>query len=461
MASVILSAQKGNVKALNTLYDANKESVVALCTTLLGDQAAAQNVTVSAFSRAFDALLAGQIEDEDSFGARLADETAELCKARAQRQNSKAFRLPANLNFANVPFRAESMTVEGDTCEQILANLPTLQKFVYVLYWGARLSYEAIGTALHVNAQTVELIVGAEEALLKNLLTALRERTGDDGWYDTDRFHDDLKKKLQSGKTTKETDDAVIQSFVKSAAPVRKKAAKGNRLTLTIALLSVVLVAGITLGVIMLVGGFGKDDTVPPTSSSKIPQVTWRTSIENPTHYAVIEIENYGKITVALDASVAPATVENFVSIAKAGKYDGTTFHRIIENFMMQGGDENIDGQGGDGIGGINGVENIVGEFTYNGYANDLAHVRGAISMARSTSNDSASSQFFIVHQDSRTSLDGRYAAFGYVIEGIEVVDAICESAQPTDDNGSIASKDQPVIKSIKAYTAEEYKALG
>lgn len=157
--------------------------------------------------------------------------------------------------------------------------------------------------------------------------------------------------------------------------------------------------------------------------------------------YADIEIKDYGKITVELDEKSAPITVKNFVSLAKDGFYNGLTFHRIMEGFMMQGGDPEGTGMGGSG-------KTIIGEFANNGYANNLSHTRGAISMARSSSNNSASSQFFIVHQDS-LFLDGDYAVFGYVTEGIEVVDAVCQAAQPVDNNGTIPPEQQPVITSI------------
>lgn len=156
---------------------------------------------------------------------------------------------------------------------------------------------------------------------------------------------------------------------------------------------------------------------------------------------AVIDVADYGTITVELDEAAAPETVANFVSLAREGFYDGLTFHRIIDGFMIQGGDPNGDGTGGSD-------KTILGEFSSNGVENNLSHTRGAISMARSDDYDSASSQFFIVHEDS-TYLDGSYAVFGYVTEGMEVVDAICTDAQPTDNNGSIEKEQQPVIKSI------------
>jgi len=156
---------------------------------------------------------------------------------------------------------------------------------------------------------------------------------------------------------------------------------------------------------------------------------------------ATIEIEDYGTITVALDENAAPETVKNFVALAQDGFYDGLTFHRIISGFMMQGGDPDGNGTGGSD-------KTIKGEFSDNGVDNPLSHTRGAISMARSNDYDSASSQFFIVHEDS-TYLDGGYAVFGYVTDGMDVVDAICEDANPTDNNGTISKEDQPVISKI------------
>lgn len=160
------------------------------------------------------------------------------------------------------------------------------------------------------------------------------------------------------------------------------------------------------------------------------------------THHATIEVEGYGAIKLELDADVAPVTVANFAKLAGEGFYDGLTFHRIIEGFMVQGGDPNGNGTGGSD-------EKIVGEFSDNGHPNSISHVRGTVSMARSQAYNSASSQFFIMQADT-PSLDGQYAAFGHVTEGMDVVDAMCEAARPTDNNGTIAAADQPRIASAK-----------
>ena len=154
-------------------------------------------------------------------------------------------------------------------------------------------------------------------------------------------------------------------------------------------------------------------------------------------------IAEYGKLELELDADVAPITVTNFVNLAKKGFYNGLTFHRIMSGFMIQGGDPNGDGTGGS-------EETIKGEFKSNGIENTMSHKRGVISMARTQNDpDSASSQFFIVQEDS-DFLDGDYAAFGKVTAGMDIVDKICQSVQPIDNNGTVPADQQPKITAIK-----------
>ncbi len=160
-------------------------------------------------------------------------------------------------------------------------------------------------------------------------------------------------------------------------------------------------------------------------------------------HHAEIVIAEYGKLELELDADVAPITVTNFVNLAKKGFYNGLTFHRIMSGFMIQGGDPNGDGTGGS-------EETIKGEFKSNGIENTMSHKRGVISMARTQNDpDSASSQFFIVQADS-DFLDGDYAAFGKVTAGMDIVDKICQSVQPIDNNGTVPADQQPKITAIK-----------
>lgn len=192
--------------------------------------------------------------------------------------------------------------------------------------------------------------------------------------------------------------------------------------------------------------------------------------------YVEMCISGYGKMVILLDATTAPETVANFISLVESGFYNGLTFHRIIIDFMIQGGDPNADGTGGHTD--ANGKEiNIKGEFASNGHPNDISHLKGVISMARSDDPNSASSQFFICNANASKSLDGSYAAFGYVVEGISVVDKVTEDVFPKTayadyygsyeidyyygtykyvvwqylGNGTVERKaDQPVIKYIK-----------
>ena len=151
-----------------------------------------------------------------------------------------------------------------------------------------------------------------------------------------------------------------------------------------------------------------------------------------------IEMENGGIMRLELYPDIAPITVENFLDLVNDGFYDGLIFHRVINNFMIQGGDPTGTGMGGS-------ENTIKGEFAQNGVKNDLSHTRGVISMARSQSYDSASSQFFIVHQDS-TYLDGSYAAFGKMVAGYDVLDEIATT--PTDS--SYKPLTDQVIKTIR-----------
>lgn len=158
-------------------------------------------------------------------------------------------------------------------------------------------------------------------------------------------------------------------------------------------------------------------------------------------HHVRIVVKDYGTIEATLNANVAPITVSNFAHLAESGFYNGLTFHRIIDGFMIQGGDPKGNGSGGS-------ENKIKGEFTKNGVENNISHTRGTISMARAQDPNSASSQFFIMQADNST-LNGNYAAFGTVTSGMDVVDAICKGVKPTDSNGTIPASEQPVIESI------------
>ena len=175
---------------------------------------------------------------------------------------------------------------------------------------------------------------------------------------------------------------------------------------------------------------------------------------ENEEHPVVrIEIEGWGTVYAELYPEIAPISVENFLSLVDRHFYDGLTFHRIISGFMIQGG------------GSLEEVAPIKGEFSANGVENPLLHERGVLSMARTSVMDSATSQFFIMHETS-PHLDGQYAAFGRVLAGMGAVDRICGMTPVADSNGTVEPADQPVIRTIvradraeaEAAAAEEQK---
>ena len=211
---------------------------------------------------------------------------------------------------------------------------------------------------------------------------------------------------------------------------------------LTALFLSVVMCGTLLAGC-----GSSKSDEAPASDTNETTTEETTDASEEDTelltglHHVTIDVKDYGTISLELDADTAPISVTNFINLAKDGFYDGLTFHRIISGFMIQGGDPKGNGTGGSD-------QTIKGEFSENGVENDISHVRGTISMARANDPDSASSQFFIVHEDS-TFLDGQYAAFGHVTDGMDVVDAICENTPVQDNNGTVKAADQPVITSV------------
>lgn len=225
-------------------------------------------------------------------------------------------------------------------------------------------------------------------------------------------------------------------------------AEKKKEKRISIILISVIAVIITAAIILVLVFNVPHDESSTSQSQNSVQTIT--DVDDSKTYTAEIKVKDYGTIKVDLNAKAAPITVQNFVKLATSGFYDGLTFHRIMNDFMMQGGDPLADGTGG-------ADETIKGEFAENGYSNPLSHTRGAISMARNSYDmNSASSQFFIVQSDSNTAyLDGKYAAFGYVTEGMNIVDKICEEAQPIDENGTIERSQQPVIESIRISEKE------
>lgn len=216
----------------------------------------------------------------------------------------------------------------------------------------------------------------------------------------------------------------------------KKKAQRVNKILIPtlIAVAAIVALALIIWGVVSLVKYIQANDSIPDLTV---------------THHASLEIEGYGTVHIELYGNEAPETVTNFVKLANEGFYDGLTFHRIIDGFMAQGGGFDKDGKEKD-------ADTIYGEFKANGFNNNIPHVAGTISMARTNVYNSASSQFFIVDETSANntaSLDGKYAAFGKVTSGLDIINKLCDEIE-TGANGAVEVANRPVIKSISIHAS-------
>ena len=171
---------------------------------------------------------------------------------------------------------------------------------------------------------------------------------------------------------------------------------------------------------------------------------------ENPV--VAMDIKNYGSIVIELYPDIAPNTVNNFISLVKSGFYDNNSFHRLVPDFVLQGGDPKGDGTGGPGY-------SIKGEFSNNGFKNDLKHEKGIISMARGNDKDSAGSQFFIMLGTSNY-LDGDYAAFGKVIDGMGIIDKIAKNEKVSDSATGKLVHNLTITKAVIDLKGKEYSEV-
>lgn len=458
--TIIEKAHKGNLEAMKTLCDKNIKEVLNLCQLLLCDEAVAQSATTKLFKVTLENTASGYITSEEEFHDSIITKTVSFCKTYTLKKSSKAFSMPKNQNFSAVSYNEEKMSFDGEPYEVILKNLPTLHRFIYVLHTVLEYSDTQIAELLKINKYAVSAALAAESTNVMRILLIMSEATKKTTSMTADEFNEAISESKYEVTVSDSLDVAINEEIDKACEPIIAEAKRKKRKEVYITLISIVcviLIFGVVFAVIATSSDVDSTDSTDTTSESSEAEdededddstYTPEALDETLTYYADIEVEDYGTITIELDQESAPITAANFVELAESGFYNGLTFHRIIEGFMMQGGDPNGDGTGGSD-------NTIVGEFTDNGYDNELSHTRGAVSMARSTDYDSASSQFFIVQEDISDSLDGQYAVFGYVTEGMDIVDEICEAAEPTDDNGTIEAEDQPVITSVTIYTEE------
>lgn len=484
MDTIIQKAAKGNRTALTQLYEGCKQDIYFLCRALLRNNEATIPAAKWALKSTFQALAKGEVQTEEAFSVYAVKQAVSYCKKDITKADNRAFKLPPQKDFHISHVNEHYIDSKANAVDNYINCLPATQRFALVLRLIGVLTDSQIAKAIGLDAGSADILKAAEAENLGKVYRVLRAKEIFCFAPTTEllamAFDDALTQTFIPNEL-----DKYMTEYINSVAAPAEEAAKSKRKVYYIVSAVIVVVAVILIAV--LAGSnndtaVNEDDIAETLTSTEtdaelndvLDKATTDAvgnvestdadetdedsetdgSIENKIatldasliYYADIEIQDYGTITVQLDQASAPITAANFVSLAESGFYDGLTFHRIIEGFMMQGGDPEGNGTGGSD-------ENIVGEFTANGYDNTLSHTRGAISMARSSDYDSASSQFFIVHEDSSSSLDGQYAVFGYVTQGMDIVDAVCEAAEPTDNNGTITTEEQPVITSVTIRT--------
>ena len=430
MAVNFKNAAAGNAAAIEEIYSSCAGRFEALARLLCANKAMASKAASSVWENLMKDVKSGRIASLDALTGEGVDMVTAACRDLVARADRRAFS-PGTAKETEETAELPSKLYPGDpekglaSLSKALQALTPIQRFVTVLTAsGVPLSKTA--SVVNQSEGMVRGILAQSLPLLEKSLTSLSQKNYSIDIPKPDQLPELLEKGLAAAKPSAETDKAagvILRSF-EVKQPAWKKYA--------LACCAVVLcLCGVIAGV-----------RASQTKKAEENAAAEGQALASSEIYANIDVRDYGTIRVKLEPSAAPITVENFVKLAKSGFYDGLTFHRIMEGFMIQGGDPDGNGSGGSG-------ENIKGEFSANGVENSLSHTRGAISMARNSFDmDSASSQFFIVHEDS-TFLDGDYACFGYVTDGMEVVDAIAEDAQPIDNNGTIPADQQPVITSI------------
>lgn len=440
MATMTEQAKQGQRKALECLYGQNKQNVFFIAKSLLLNEQQAGEAAIHVFQNIWGERLPSGISTDEEFANEAMKMTIDYCRKIASKQNSKAFRTPPNKNFRINGFD-EHDGKEAYT-DYILRQMPELQRFLFVTHALCKFDDSQTAKLLKLPASLIPHALEAEKSNIEKLLAAAGKAD-----FSPENLIHDLEQEKTALAVPSKADERILTVIDGIAKPGEQKKKK----QMTIAGIAAAACLAVIIGAAIIFSPKNTDtNTLEPESESVLPESGTETTAssldESLSYYADIEIQGQGTITVALDQKSAPITTENFVNLAKSGFYDGLTFHRIMEGFMMQGGDPDGNGTGGSD-------QTIPGEFSANGYDNELSHTRGAVAMARSSGDyDSASSQFFIVHEDS-TFLDGQYAVFGYVTEGMDIVDAVCEAAEPTDDNGTIPAEEQPVISSITIRT--------
>lgn len=425
MSMFVSMAAKGSKAARVRLYNQNHKMVYFLCLRFLKNEKDAEAAVRQIFANIWDTL-----DPVADIRQQLIVAASQHCKNQLLAQDEKAFE-----PIGEVPAKMPAAKADADPTEMyvdyLLSKFDNLHRFVFLLKSTFGLNNTEVGELLDFDSIVVNKLMNEAEDLARHTLNNMKSRK-DCPIQHYEHVIQLLQHQMMHAEVSKELTAQVLCDIEETAAPASK-----------------IKWIGIVALCILLFGA------VLYPAVRTIPNYTDKT-------YAVIEVDlspvsaalpsdldPVGQIVVELDASIAPKTVANFIELAESGFYDGLTFHRVIYDFMIQGGDPNGDGTGGSD-------KTIEGEFYENGFPNPLSHVRGVISMARrGNDNNSATSQFFIMHTSTNASaLNGKYAAFGWVVEGMDYVDAIAAFTYTSDPNGTVPAEYQTKINSITIHNS-------
>lgn len=437
---LIAKSALGDKKSLDFICEKYGKYVYFFCTTVISDNKKAENAFKKSFKAIFSAI--SKNPNTDNLDEIVKSETAKVCKSAIFDENNHengAAKMQPFGDKDKIPSASAITAEQKNIFVNALKSINANQRIVVLLNLLCDYNTKKIADILKISEDKVQnSLEYGRENIKKQLRTSDSKFTKRDIIFLMTASANIVKEAAAQAKISDSVDsflDEIVLSLAKPQKSDKKKA------WIVISAVAVFLVAVIVVFVITSNKSNGSAGATNDSASASNVSATIGESQAKGTHHAEIDIKDYGVIKVELNGDVAPITVANFINLANSHFYDGLTFHRIIDGFMMQGGDPLGNGTGGS-------ENTIKGEFSQNGVENNLSHTRGAISMARSTDMDSASSQFFIVQSDS-TYLDGQYACFGYVTDGMDIVDEICKNAVTTDSNGSVSAENQPVINSI------------
>ena len=442
MAKIIKQALHGQRDAMKELYKANKQKVFYLAQRLLLDEEQAQSAAQWVWEQVWSNASEARIESEEEFKQYVVKLVVTYCKKQIEKEDIQAF-----VGGAAKEFAVEGTTEKAEySVDFVLSKLSQFQRVSLIARKVGGMNKMQLAAIFKIERFSIEKSWEEEE---RNVEMILAEFFGGQN-----HSYDDLMKELVANEKTAvvpETVDYVAKKVMDEIAAQAEKSEKKKDVVYA----AVFLVVGLLALVGIFRSRFLKNNeqftessdmtVVESTETSEAVEESIIINVElldeNATYYADIEMQNYGTIVIELDQKAAPITAANFVELAESGFYDGLTFHRILKGYMMQGGDPNGDGTGTSG-------KSIYGEFEANGYKNTISHKRGTISMARPDDFNGASCQFFIMQGDY-VLWNGYYAAFGTVLEGMDVVDAICDAGFTADGNGVVKAEEQPVINKI------------